>query len=68
MAKKPKLTVTRESKTGLNTHFETNTGKKLTRGEVADNIDKFDGYHVMKKGNKRIIRSNPDRSKNNNLD
>lgn len=68
MAKKTKLTVTKQTKTGLNTHFRTNTGKIMTRGQVADNIKKFPGYHVMKKGKKRIIRSNPDNNTGNNLD
>lgn len=67
MPKKPRLSVHRENKTGLNTHFKTDKGKTLTRGEVADNIDKFPDYHVMKKDGKRIIRSNPDSKKGNNL-
>ncbi|WP_162880698.1 DUF3892 domain-containing protein [Paraliobacillus sediminis] len=67
MTNKQKLTVARESKTGLNTHFKTSDGEILTRGQVANNIDRFSNYHVMNKDNKRIIRSNPDRSKNNNL-
>lgn len=69
MSKKPRLEVARENKTGLNTHFKDNrTGETLTRGQVADQINQFDGYHVMNKDGKRIIRSNPDRSTNNNLD
>ncbi|WP_339063609.1 hypothetical protein [Tepidibacillus marianensis] len=69
MSKQPRLKVIKESKTGLNTKFlDTQTGQILTRGQVADNISKYDDYHVMKKGSKRIIRSNPDRSTDNNLD
>lgn len=68
MSKKPKLTVTRESETGLNTHFRTSTGQNLTRGQVADNIKNFPDYHVVNQGGKRIIRSNPDNNKYNNLD
>lgn len=67
MSKRPKLTVTRESKTGLNTHFRNDSGKILTRGQIADNIKNYPDYHVMNKDGKRIIRSNPDKSKNNNL-
>lgn len=68
MARKPRLSVHKENKTGLNTHFRDNvTGEVLTRGVVADNIDKYGDYHVMKKDGKRVIRSNPDKTKNNNL-
>jgi ribosome recycling factor len=35
--------------------------KKIENGEI-------DGYHIMKKGRKKWPRSNPDRSKKNNLD
>lgn len=69
MTKKQRLKVVDESKTGLNRKFlDTETGKILNRGDVADNIDQYDGYHVMNLNNKRIIRSNPDKNKNNNLD
>jgi len=68
MAKKPSLKVVRESKTGLNTHFETSSGEILTRGQVADKIGEFPGYHVAKVDGKRVIRSNPDGNKSNNLD
>lgn len=68
MAKKPLLIVVDESPTGLNRKFEdTKTKEILTRGEVADNIEQYPGYHVMEKNGKRIIRSNPDSSKDNNL-
>lgn len=69
MSKKPRLKVIDESPSGLNRKFEdTQTGKTYTRGQVADNIDKFPDYHVMKKDNKRIIRSNPNSNTNDNLE
>jgi hypothetical protein len=70
--KKPRLEVTSESPTGLNKRFlDTQTGKELTRGQLADAIERgeYPGYHVMVDlENRRIPRSNPDRSKANNLD
>lgn len=69
MNKKPRLKVIDESSTGLNRKFlDTKTGETYTRGEVADNIHKFPDYHVMKKDGKRIIRSNPNSNKSDNLD
>lgn len=71
MPKTPRIEVIKENKSGLNQSFRDNqTGKVMTRGEFADAIQKglYDDYHVMKQNNKRIPRSNPDRSKNNNLD
>ncbi|SHH54837.1 hypothetical protein SAMN02745135_01163 [Caloranaerobacter azorensis DSM 13643] len=69
LSKKPRLKVIDESKTGLNRKFlDTKTGKILTRGQVADNIDDYPDYHIMKKDGKRIIRSNPNKSKKDNLD
>lgn len=68
MSKKPRLKVVQESKTGLNQKFlDTKTGQILNRGDVVKNIEKYPGYHVMKRDGKNIVRSNPDRSKNNNL-
>lgn len=67
MSKKQRLSVHKESKTGLNTHFKTDKGKVMTRGEVADSIKSFPDHHIMKKDGKRIIRSNPDNKKGNNL-
>ncbi|HPT70913.1 MAG TPA: hypothetical protein PLE74_01365 [Candidatus Cloacimonadota bacterium] len=71
----PKLKVIDESPTGLNREFEyTPTGEHLTRGQVADLIDrgKIPGYHNMhveRDGRTyRIPRSNPDSSTKNNLD
>ncbi len=69
MSKKPRLKVIDESKTGLNRKFlDTKTGKILTRGQVANNIDDYPDYHIMKKDGKRIIRSNPNKNKKDNLD
>lgn len=69
MPKRPRLEVIQESKTGLNQRFKDNeTGEILTRGQVAKNINKYDDYHVMKVDGKNVIRSNPDRSRSNNLD
>lgn len=69
LPKKPRLKVVEESPTGLNKKFlDTITGEILTRSQVVDNISNYPDYHVMKRDNKRIIRSNPDNNKNNNLD
>lgn len=71
MPKNPKLEVVSESPTGLNTRFkDTSTQEEMTRGEAAKRVNKgeYPDYHVAKYGNKNVIRSNPDRSKNNNLD
>lgn len=66
--KKPRLEVVAENETGLNRKFlDTETGKVLTRGQVADNIKNYPVYHVMKRDGKRIIRSNPNRNENDNL-
>jgi hypothetical protein len=67
--RRPQLVVVEESPTGLNKRFkETDTGKIRTRGEVADNIEQYPGYHIMKKGGERIIRSNPNITTKDNLD
>lgn len=69
MSNKPRLEVIGESKTGLNTHFRDNqTREKLTRGQVANKINQYEDYHIVKQNGKRVIRSNPDRMKNNNLE
>lgn len=70
MAKKPRLVVERESKTGLNTHLrDTKTNEVIPRGEAAKRVKKgeYPDYHVAKLNGKNIIKSNPDRSKGNNL-
>ncbi|KLU55478.1 hypothetical protein EL84_25895 [Paenibacillus sp. VT-400] len=66
---RPRLEVIKESETGLNQKFRDNkTGETLTRGQVADRIKDYPDYHVMRSDGRRIIRSNPDSSRNNNLD
>lgn len=70
MPKKPRLSVEKETSSGLNTHFHDNqTGQTLTRGQVAKEIRKgtYDDYHVRKVNGQNIIASNPDKSKRNNL-
>ncbi|MEQ8349833.1 MAG: hypothetical protein RH862_00010 [Leptospiraceae bacterium] len=67
---KKKVEVTKESATGLNQRFrDKETNREMTRGEFADAIErgKYPGYHVEKANNKRVPRSNPDKSKGNNL-
>ncbi|MGV2794518.1 DUF3892 domain-containing protein [Clostridium perfringens] len=67
--KQPRLEVIQESKTGLNQKFKDNkTGEILTRGQVANRINEFPDYHIMRTDGRRVIRSNPDRSEKNNLD
>jgi len=64
------LKVTKESNTGLNTQFkDTRTGRKMTRGKCADRVSagNYPGYHVRKVNGKRIVASNPDGTKSNNL-
>ncbi|MGB1236222.1 MAG: DUF3892 domain-containing protein [Planktomarina sp.] len=68
MAKK--ITVVKENKNGLNTHFNVPGEGTVTRGKLADDIEdgKHPDYHVRKmKDGKRIIASNPDKSGSNNL-
>lgn len=68
---KPRLEVVDESDTGLNRIFrDTKTNEILSRREAADRIERgeYPDYHIMHKDNRRIPRSNPDHSKNNNLD
>lgn len=71
MPKKPQLEVIKESSTGLNTRFrDTSTKEEMTRGEAARRVNKGDypDYHVANYEGTKVIRSNPDRSKSNNLD
>ena len=66
---KAKVKVVHQTDTGLNdrvsingvTYTNTQAYNKAMRGEVP-------GYHGVKSGNTKYIRSNPDDSKNNNLD
>ena len=67
MAKNVK--VTRESPTGLNTHFLKPGIGEITRAEFVKRIDqgKEPDYHVRTIGKRRIPVSNPDHSEGNNL-
>ena len=71
MVKKPPIVVTRETKSGLNTHFKVpgQTGA-VTRGQLADQIERglHPDYHVRKLGGRRIPVSNPNSSICDNLD
>jgi hypothetical protein len=64
-----KITVTRETQTGLNTHFNVPGRGEMTRGKLAREVDsgKHPGYHTRRLEGRRIIASNPDCSKKNNL-
>ncbi|MBW3242480.1 hypothetical protein KUV57_07200 [Epibacterium sp. DP7N7-1] len=64
-----KITVTRETDSGLNTHFNVPGQGEITRGRLADQIERgqHDGYHVRRVHGRRIIASNPDESEGNNL-
>ncbi|MCR8547190.1 DUF3892 domain-containing protein [Salipiger sp. P9] len=69
MAKK-RITVTRESESGLNTHFNVPGQGEITRGRLADQIERgqHPDYHVQKlPDGRRIPRSNPNGSENDNL-
>ncbi|WP_089269618.1 hypothetical protein [Puniceibacterium sediminis] len=65
-----KITVSRESATGLNTHFLVPGQGEVPRGRLADQIERgqHPDYHVQKlPDGRRIPRSNPDGSDSNNL-
>lgn len=68
MAKK-NITVTRETSSGLNTHFLVPGQGEVTRGRLADQVERglHEGYHVRRVDGRRIVASNPDGSENNNL-
>lgn len=71
MTKKPRLIVERESKTGLNTHLrDTKTDEVILRGEAVKRVNngEYPDHHVAKVNGKNIVKSNPDKSKRNNLD
>ncbi len=68
---KKRITVTQESDTGRNKKFHDNkTGEDLTRAQLVKKIEKgeYEDYHVRKINNVKTPVSNPDSSKNNNLD
>lgn len=65
-----KITVTRERVSGLNTHFNVPGQGEVTRGQLADQVDRglHEGYHTRRLSDgRRIIASNPDGSEGNNL-
>jgi hypothetical protein len=67
----PRLTVTLESKSGMNQKFRDNlTGETLTRTGVAHKIDRGDitNYHYYRDNKGQlVIRSNPDGNTRDNL-
>ncbi len=68
---KPRLSVTKESDSGLNQRFHDNkTGQEFTRRQLVKEIDrgKYSGYHHYTTQNgTEVIRSNPDGNEGNNL-
>lgn len=65
-----RVVVTKESSTGRNQKFKDNyTGKEMTRAQFVKEIqsDNYSNYHVRKINGVNIPVSNPDGSKNNNL-
>ena len=68
MAKKT-ITVTRETPSGLNTHFKVPGRGEVPRGKLALEVenDKHPGYHTRKVNGRKIIASNPDGFKRYNL-
>lgn len=66
-----RITVTKESSTGRNEAFHDNfTGKDMTRRQFVREIQKgnYDNYHVRNVNGIDTPVSNPDSSRNNNLD
>ena len=70
MARK-RVTVTDESDTGRNNRFHDNyNGDDMTRNQFVKGIEKgnYPNYHVREIGGLKTPVSNPDSTKNNNLD
>lgn len=70
MARK-KVTVTKESNTGRNLRFRDNyNGNEMSRSAFVGKIKKgnYDNFHIRKINGIETPVSNPDKSKNNNLD
>lgn len=70
MARK-RVTVTRESESGRNQMFHDNyTGDDMTRAQFVRQIESgnYDNYHVREVNGVKTPVSNPDSTKNNNLD
>jgi hypothetical protein len=68
---KKRITVTKESQTGRNKQFKDNkTGAEMSRAQLVKKIEngEYTDYHVRKINNIKTPVSNPDDTKNNNLD
>ncbi|PCJ47669.1 MAG: hypothetical protein COA74_11070 [Gammaproteobacteria bacterium] len=66
-----RITVTKESGTGRNQKFHDNhTGSDMTRTQFVNKIEKGDylNYHVREVNGIKTPVSNPDATRNNNLD
>jgi hypothetical protein len=66
-----RITVTKESDTGRNQQFKDNrTGEKMSRAQLVQKIqaEKYTDYHIREINGVKTPVSNPDASKNNNLD
>ena len=65
-----KITVTRETSTGLNTHFNVPGQGEVTRGNLANQVEagQHPEYHVRRVNGQKIIASNPDGTTRNNLE
>lgn len=66
-----RVKVTEESDTGRNESFHDNfTGKDMTRSQFVDEIKRgnYDNYHIRNINGVDTPVSNPDSTKNNNLD
>jgi hypothetical protein len=64
-----KITVTRETSTGLNTHFHVPGQGELARGQLATQVEAgmHPDYHVRRVEGRRIIASNPNGTESDNL-
>ena len=69
MPRRKNITVVGEKPTGLNTHFHVPGQGTVTRGELANQVERGDhpDYHVRRVCGQRIVASNPDGSERNNL-
>lgn len=70
MAKIPKISVTKESPTGLNTRFKVRgTAAEKPRTQLIKEVKQglHAGYHTRNNGRVEFVASNPDGAKSNNL-
>jgi uncharacterized protein DUF3892 len=66
-----KISVTKESDTGRNTRFKDNyNGKSMTTKQFVNQIKSgnYENYHIRKINGVETPVSNPDKTKDNNLD